>query len=67
MRNSISMEYVTNFIDSLNVILRKTLYSLRKRLLESDNVLVKSLVNSDFCIRNSSLTKKWNDILYVHS
>ena len=49
------MEYVTNYIESLNVIVRKSAYSFRKGLLhvESDDVLVKVLV--DFYIYNSTL------------
>lgn len=61
---SISHFYVQNNVDSFNVMLRKNVFSFRKRLLASTNSIVLTIVRSGFYLFQSSLTTKWNDILY---
>ena len=62
---SISNIYVTNNIDSLTVLVRKAAFHFRNRLLKSENVLVKSFINSVHFILHSSFKKLWNNILFA--
>ena len=57
--------FVTNRIDSFNVILRKNLLSFRQRILNSNNSIVNTLSTSEF-FRNSPFTRHWNKLLYLY-
>ena len=61
---SISTAYRKYNVVSLNVMLWKSVFALRKRLLESSNILVQSILTSVFYTYKSKLTKKWNKLLY---
>ncbi len=62
---SISAIYVSNNIDSFNVLIRKYLGNFRERLLHCDNDLVKCIVTSIFFMWNSTLATKWRESLFV--
>lgn len=62
--HSISAIYVTNSIDSFNVLLRKHAYSFTTRLLNCDNELVSCVTNSLFFLLKSTLKQKWYSMLY---
>ena len=50
--------------DPLAVIMRKSVYNLRHRLLSSDNVIVCNIVGSSFFV-DSQITKVWTNLLYM--
>ena len=60
---SISAIYVANNIDAFPVILRKSVFRFRTRLLCSSNCLINTVINSVF-YNESSLCKKWQEILF---
>ena len=62
---SISQIYVNNNIDSFKTILRKNIFSFKKRLLSSDNIIVSTIVASVFYNKCSNLTSKWTTLLYL--
>jgi hypothetical protein len=60
---SISLFYMNNDIANFNILLRKSIYLFRLRVLECSNVTVSSTINSSFFL-NSSINKKWTDMLF---
>ena len=53
--------------DPLDVVLRKSIYSFRNRLLKADNSIINVICNSTFYL-DSSNTKEWTKVLYrLHS
>ncbi len=54
---------VDNNVDTFNVIYRKLIFSFRKRVYNTDNVLITTVVNSMF-FYNSAITKHWYKVLY---
>ena len=63
---SISSIFVSNNIHSFNVLVRKYIFSFRKRLLLSSNNILKCIINSVF-FTTSQMTYQWNQLLYVQS
>ena len=61
---SISQIYVTNGIDSFNIYRRKNIYSFRQRLFKSENLLIQTIVHSDY-FNSSPITDKWHSVLYL--
>ena len=61
---SMSQIYVTRKINSLNVIVRKTVFSFKRRLHNSTNVLIQSIISSAFYLTCSHLARKWDKLLY---
>ena len=61
---SISAIYVNNNIHPFGVLLRKSIFSFRTRLYHSDNSLIKELLCSLFHRFSSSISTKWNQVLY---
>ena len=53
-----------NATDHINVVFRKSAYSLMSRVTASPNIIVTAIVNSDAC-QQSALIDKWESILYV--
>ncbi len=51
-------------IDTCDVILRKSVYSFRKRVYDSDNVLIKTLVDSVF-FHASDFVKHWHKVVFL--
>ncbi len=51
-------------VDTCDVILRKSVYSFRKRVYDSDNVLIKTLVDSGF-FHASDFVKHWHKVLFL--
>ena len=62
---SISNIYVQNQVNSFNVVVRKNVYSFIKRLSESENFIISTIMQSAFYHFNSSLRLKWTSLLYV--
>ena len=60
---SISYHFVCNNVDAVDVVMRKLIFSLRSRVLESDNDLVSSIISSPF-MYDLSLTKAWHERLF---
>ena len=50
-------------IDSFDVLLRKSIYNFKERLLHSENVIIGAIVNSMFFI-DSPLYARWHKTLY---
>ena len=61
---SSSMAFAINAIDHINVVLRKSAYSLMSRVVTSPNSIVTAIVNSD-AYHHSPLMDKWESMLYV--
>ena len=60
---SVSCAMLYHNIDSLDVLVRKAAFNFRKRLMESENDIIKTLVNSLFFME-SKLCKRWSKILF---
>ena len=63
---SMSAIYVQNSIDSIGVLMRKSIYGFRKRVNGSDNMLLQCVRNSLFFYHASSININWNRLLYLH-
>jgi hypothetical protein len=61
---SISALFVANEINNFKVIMRKLVFSFKKRILACDNPLVKSVINSLY-FRNCSLSVEWKRVLFL--
>ena len=61
---SISQLFVTYGIDHFTVLLRKSMYGVMSRVFNSDNILVKTVVNSMYFMYDSDLYKTWVTTLY---
>ena len=62
-RNIMSNTMVLNYVKSFKEIEQDLVYGFKNRLLKSDNINIKVLVNSLF-YNTSNLTNYWNAILY---
>ena len=61
--DSISQFYVNNNLDSFDMIIRKCVFSFRKRILESRNLIIQCI--SDPCFfYTCSMNNKWTQLLY---
>lgn len=60
---SISQKCMEYNVDVLKVLLRKSVYSFRCRILQCANVLIQSITKSNF-FYTCNLTKRWNEILF---
>ena len=60
---SVSCAMLNYNVDFLDVLIRKAVFNFRKRIMDSENVIIKTLVNSLFYL-DSMLCKKWNSILF---
>ena len=56
---SISSHYVSKNVDGFMFLTRKLIVCFRKRLLSSDNILIKSILNSAYFNLSSQLSKRW--------
>ena len=63
-RTSVSAAFIDKGIYHFNVSYRKIVYGFRSRLLNSDNLLVKTVIHDPFFIYASTLNSKWENILY---
>ena len=61
---SMSAIYVNNNIDSVGVLVRKSVYSFKTRLGASSNLLIHCIVSSLFYYHSSSYAR-WSKILYL--
>ena len=61
---SSSLAFAMNATDHINVVLRKSAYSLMSRVPTSSNSIVTVIVNSD-AYHQSALVNKWESMLYV--
>jgi len=64
-RESISREYVQNRIDSFSCIRRKFIYSFYKRVMDSGNELVLTMVTSSYFNYSSAMFRKWIKLLFI--
>ena len=63
---SASALLVENAVDNFNVLMRKLSYSLLRRVMASNNMIVSAISHSLF-FYTSGLYQSWNKLLYVHS
>jgi hypothetical protein len=61
---SISQKCIEYNIDSFKVLLRKSIFGFRTRLLNCDNTIIQSITRSTFYM-SCSLTAKWNHLLFT--
>ena len=61
---SSSLAFAMNTTDHINVMLRKTAFSMMSRVTTSPNSIVTAIVNSD-AYHQSPLMVKWESMLYV--
>ena len=62
--DSISAAYVATNVDSFQTRIRKAVFRFSKRLNESQNVLVKTILGSTYFIYGSTMFKSWKNCLY---
>ena len=62
---SISNLLLVNNVDHCKVLFRKATFSLLSRVMNSDNVLIKTMTRSLFFLIQSDLYSKWQNILYM--
>ena len=62
-RTSMSYNFLLHGLNPFQVIIRKSIGSLRKRLLTSDNTLVRLIMDSMYFL-NCKLNIKWNSIVF---
>ena len=61
--SSVSYAMLNYNVDSFDVLVRKAVFNFRKRIMESENVVIKNLVTSLFYLE-SKLCKRWDKILF---
>ena len=61
----ISAAYVLYNNDSFNTIIRKDVFRFINKIVNSSNILIQAISESFFYTTCSSITKKWNNILYT--
>ena len=59
-------KYIRRGLDPFKVIVRKLSWSFRCRVLQSDSILLKTIVNSMYIIR-CKLSRKWNVAILISS
>ena len=62
--DSISGHFISRNLNNCDVIVRKSVFSLYKRLLASNNVLIETIVGSQY-FTYSKMYIKWKDILFL--
>ena len=60
---SISAKCLELYIDCMKVLLRKSVYSFRSRIMISDNIIVQSIARSNFFLY-SNICKRWTSLLF---
>ena len=63
---SASEMFALNRVDGFYHLLRKSCYSLMKRVSQSQNVIVRSMIVTDVP-SNSRLWRNWRNVLYLHA
>ena len=63
-RTSMSANFIARDMDPFVVILRKAIASFRKRVYNSDNILIRTVVDSGF-FTFCRLSRRWNEALFV--
>ena len=63
-RVSMSHAFISNRLDPFTVLRRKQVLSFRKRIMSSENLLIKTIVNSLHFL-SSGLTVRWNSIIFL--
>ena len=63
-RVSMSAIFITRGMDPFPVLLRKSITSFRTRVLDSENVLLKTIVDSEF-FTSCRLVKFWNSVIFT--
>jgi len=59
-----SASFITRGMDPFPVLLRKSIISFRARVLDSDNLLLKAIVDSEF-FTLCRLVKFWNSMIFT--
>ena len=65
-RESISGQYVSNGVNTFIILDRKYMYSSLKRIMESSNILINTVVSSTYFVHKSRIFNEWNDKLFVY-
>lgn len=63
--DSMSARFIECNLDCFKVKRRRLVFSFRRRVLESENVLITNFVNSSLFYRSKTY-QRWNDILYIN-
>ncbi len=63
-RTSVSAAFIDKGIYHFNVLYRKIVYGFKSRISNSDNLLVRTVMQDPFFIYASSLNSKWESLLY---
>ena len=61
---SVSHAFLQMNLDSFSVLVRSNIFSLRKRLLGSDNCIIDCIMSSTHFLLRRSINKKWTSKLY---
>lgn len=65
--NSMSYFYVRTNTDCFDVVMRKSLYSFYKRIMNSSNKLVCTVTSSAYFTSLSKVFKQWNKLLFMYN
>ena len=63
-RQSVSKSFIDYGVDCFSVLIRKKIVSFRKRVLSSDNDLIKLCTSSLFHVYESKLNQKWQTLAF---
>ena len=61
---SISAKCIEYGVDSFRVVLRKSIFSFRSRILSSDNTIINAITDSSFFLA-CNITRQWNHLLFT--
>ena len=63
-RVSMSASFISRGMDPFPVLLRKSITSFRTRVLDTDNILLKAIVDSEF-FTSCRIVKFWNSVIFT--
>ena len=63
-RCHVSPEYLKYTIDNFTILLRKHIVNFRKRLYNSDNLLILTVIHSAYFLNSSTLYKEWTSQIF---
>ena len=63
-RRGLSVAFLLYNVDSFEVVLRKAIFSFKKRLCKSANGVVANLINSMFFVTASKMNTVWTQALH---
>ena len=63
-RSSVSKAFIDHGLDSFDIVVRKNIFSLRNRLLNSDNIIVNAVTGYRHFLLGSKINARWQKLLF---